>query len=135
MVGAVTILWGFVILFFLPDGPHSARILSDYERVVAVWRISGNRTGVQHYKFQMYQFKEALIDPKTYLLLLMGASYGILNGSETNFMSALIKGFGFKSTRAVLLQMPGGAIEIVSCIILGFLSTMKNMTGVTIIRM
>lgn len=131
----MTTLWGIVILLFLPDGPHKGWILSDYERVVAVWRISGNRTGVQHGKFQMYQVKEALIDPKTYLLLLMAASYGILNGSVTSFMSALIKGFKFSGMQASLLQMPGGAVEIVGCIILGFVSTFKNMTGVTIIRM
>ena len=129
----MTILWGVVILLFLPDGPHKARILNDYDRIVAVWRISENRTGVQHRRFQMYQFKEALVDPKTYLLLLMGASYGILNGSVTNFMSALIKGFGFGGMRASLLQMPGGAVEIVGCILLGFVSTFRNMTGVTMI--
>lgn len=81
----------------------------------------------------MYQVKEALLDPKTYLMLLMGISYGILNGSVTNFMSALIKGFGFSPIRSTLLQMPGGAVEVVSCIILGYISTFKNMTGVTMI--
>lgn len=109
-------------------------MFSEYERIVAVWRISKNRTGVQHPKFLAYQVKEALIDPKTYLLLLMGAALGILNGSVTSFMSALIKGFGFSSVRSSLLQMPGGACEVVGTIILGYISTFKNMTGVTIMR-
>ncbi|BDD61440.1 hypothetical protein MAP00_006484 [Monascus purpureus] len=133
VVGALTFIWAAVIFLYLPDGPHNARILTDYERIVAVWRISKNRTGVQHPRFLMYQVKEALLDPKTYLMLLMGISYGILNGSVTNFMSALIKGFGFSPIRSTLLQMPGGAVEVVSCIILGYISTFKNMTGVTMI--
>ncbi|GAD97578.1 major Facilitator Superfamily protein [Paecilomyces variotii No. 5] len=133
VVGALTIIWGVVIFLFLPDGPHNGKMLSEYERVVAVWRISKNRTGVQHPKFLPYQVKEALLDPKTYILLLMAAAIGILNGGVVSFMSALIKGFGFSSVRSSLLQMPGGACEVVGCILLGYISTFKNMTGVTII--
>ncbi|OJJ50264.1 hypothetical protein ASPZODRAFT_149629 [Penicilliopsis zonata CBS 506.65] len=132
VVGALTICWAVVIFFYLPDGPHNARMLSEYERVVAVWRISGNRTGVQHSRFLSYQVREALLDPKTYLHLLMAVSYGILNGSVTNFMSALIEGFGFSDIRATLLQMPGGAIAVFGCLTFGYLSTFKNMTGVAI---
>ncbi|KKY24387.1 putative mfs allantoate [Phaeomoniella chlamydospora] len=135
VVGVITFLWAIVILMFLPDGPHNGKMFSEYERVVAVWRISRNKTGVKHTKFLGYQAKEALLDPKTLLYILMGLCYGILNGSVANFMSALIKGFGFSALRSSLLQMPGGAVELVSCIILGYISTIKNMTGVTLIRL
>lgn len=47
IVGAMTAAWGLVVFFFLPDGPHSSRMLSEHERVVAVWRIARNQTGLK----------------------------------------------------------------------------------------
>lgn len=129
----MTFVWGFVIFFYLPDGPHNAKMLSEYERVVAVWRISRNQTGVKHKKFMAYQVREALLDPKTYLLLLMAACYGILNGGVANFLSTLIKGLGFDALQTSLLQTPGGAFEVVTCIGFGYLATVKNWVGVTIV--
>jgi hypothetical protein len=129
----MTIVWAVVIVLYLPDGPHNAKMLTEYERTVAVWRISKNRTGIRQPRFMKYQVKEALIDPKTYMLLLQGFTLGVLNGSVANFMSALIKGFGFSSLRSSLLQMPNGACEIIGCILIGRISAIKNMTGASII--
>ncbi|KUJ19341.1 MFS allantoate transporter [Mollisia scopiformis] len=133
VVGAITFAWGFVILLYLPDGPHNAKMLTEYERVVAVWRVSKNRTGVKDPKILRYQIKEALFDVKTWLLLIGAACVGILNGGVTNFASSLIKGFGFNPLKTSLLQTPGGAFELVFVILLGYLATVKNMLGATII--
>ena len=51
-------------------------MLSEYEKVVAVWRISRNRIGLKHNEIKWYQVKEALLDPKSWLVWLMGASVG-----------------------------------------------------------
>lgn len=134
MVGAITFAWGFAILLYLPDGPHNAKMFTDYERVVAVWRVSKNRTGVKDPKIHPAQIREALLDPKTWLLMVTGACYGILNGGVANFGSALIKGFGFSPLRTSLMQAPGGAFELVFVILFGYLATVKNMLGATIIR-
>lgn len=134
VVGAITIAWGFVILLYLPDGPHNAKMLTPYERVVAVWRISKNQTGVKHPKILTYQIKEACLDVKTYLLLLQAACLGILNGGVANFASALIKGFGFDALKTSLLQTPGGALELIFVIVFGYVAMNKNMLGATIIR-
>ncbi len=67
------------------------------------------------------------------MLRLSGAGMGILNGGVTNFASALIKGFGFNALKTSLLQTPGGAFELVFVILLGYLATVKNMLGATII--
>jgi hypothetical protein len=133
IVGAMTFLWGFVIIYWLPDGPHNARMLTEHERMVAVWRVSKNQMGIKHHKIVWSQVREAFVDPKTYLVLLMGACTGILNGAVANFASAIIKGFGFSALRTTLLQTPGGAFEIIACQGLGFLATRHNMLGVTII--
>ncbi|EXJ93191.1 hypothetical protein A1O3_01748 [Capronia epimyces CBS 606.96] len=133
IVGAMTFIWGFVILRYLPDGPHNARMLNEYERMVAVWRVSKNQMGIKHHKVVPSQIKEAALDGRTYLMYLMGACTGILNGCVANFASALIKGFGFSALRTSLLQTPGGAFEIIGCIGFGFIATRKNLLGITII--
>jgi MFS family permease len=133
IVGAMTFAWGFVIFLYLPDGPHNAKMLNEYERMVAVWRVSKNQMGIKHHKVVPSQIKEAFLDGRTYLMLLMGACTGILNGGVANFASSLIKGFGFDALRTSLLQTPGGAFEIIGCIGFGFIATRKNLLGLTII--
>lgn len=143
IVGCVTIAWGVVvrkapqthvshlthsiqIIIYLPDGPHNAKFLTDYEKVVAVWRVSRNRIGLKSNDFKWYQLREALTDPKSWLVWLMGAAVGILNGGVVNFTSALIKGFGYDALKASLMQTPGGAFEIVGCIMFGLLSRFEG---------
>ncbi|KAI1455017.1 MFS general substrate transporter [Annulohypoxylon moriforme] len=131
IVGGLTFIWGFVILLFLPDGPHNAKMLTEYERVVAVWRVSENQIGLKDSTIRPYQIKEALLDGKCYLLWLTAIALGLLNGAVTNFMSAIIKGFNFDALRASLLQAPGGAFEIVFCLLIGRLSQLPNMVGIS----
>lgn len=131
----MTFLWGFVIFIWLPDGPHNAKMLTEYERMVAVWRVSKNQMGIKHKTIVWSQVREAMLDGRTYLLLLMGACTGILNGSVANFASSLIKGFGFDALRTSLLQTPGGAFEVIGCFFFGWMSTKKNLLGITIIGM
>jgi hypothetical protein len=129
----MNICWSIVIIVYLPDGPHNAKMLTEYERIVAVWRISKNKTGIKHAKLLPYQMKEALFDPKTHLVLGVAAALGILNGSVTTFMSALIKGFGFDPLMTSLLQMPGGAFQVVWCFTFGYVGTQKNLMGFSLI--
>ncbi|KAL4951934.1 major facilitator superfamily domain-containing protein [Aspergillus filifer] len=133
IVGSITIAWGVVIYAYLPDGPHNAKMLSEYERVVAVWRISRNQTGLKQPKIVPSQIKEALLDPRQLLLYLMAACYGILNGGVANFLAAIIKGFGYSALRTSLLQTPVGAFQLVMVIAFGYLSKVKNMLGATIV--
>ena len=115
------------IIVFLPDGPHNAKQLTEQEKVVAVWRVSSNRMGLKSHAHRWYQVREAVLDPKVWLLWLMAAAIGILNGGVANFASALIKGFGFNALQASLMQTPGGAFEIIGCIAFGFLSRLRGM--------
>lgn len=133
IVGSMTIAWGFVIYLYLPDGPHNAKMLTEYERVVAVWRISRNQTGLKEPKIVPAQIKEALLDPRQWLLYLMAICYGILNGGVANFLAAIIKGFGYSALHTSMLQTPVGALELVMVIAFGYLSKVPNMLGATII--
>lgn len=57
-----------------------------------------------------YQIKEAFKDPKTWFFILFGLSTQVVNGSASNFGSLIIKGFGYSSLNATLLQVPYGFI-------------------------
>lgn len=123
-----------MVLLYLPDGPHKGRLFSEYERTILVWRVSKDRRGVKSPKFKLGQMKEAMIDPKTWLLCLSSACFGILNGGVVNFKSALIAGFGFTGVQANLLGMPSGPVQIVGCVGFGLLARQKNMKGVAVVR-
>lgn len=110
-------------------------MLTEYEKMVAVWRVSKNQMGIKEHTINRAQIKEAFLDGRTYLLLAMGACTGILNGGVANFASSLIKGFGFNALKTSLLQTPGGAFEVIGCVAFGWLSTKKNMLGFSIIGM
>lgn len=57
---------------------------------------------------KIYQIREALTDPKTLLIVLLGISTQVVNGSVSNFGSLIVKGFGFSSINATLMQVPYG---------------------------
>ena len=108
-------------------------MLSEYERVVAVWRVSKNQIGLKHAVIKPHQILEAFLDGRCYLIWGFGIAMGILNGGVSNFASAIIKGFGFDGLRASLLQTPGGAFQMIGCIAIGYFSQLPNMLGVAII--
>jgi Major Facilitator Superfamily len=133
VVGALSLGCGILAVFLLPSGPHNAFFLNKEEKAVAVWRIAGNRTGVQHSKLLAYQVREAFLEPRVWLLAVQQLSLGIVNGGVTNFFSALLSGFGWPSQKAVLYQLPGGAFQLVVTIIAGIISSkVPNSTIITI---
>lgn len=107
----------------LPSGPHDAWFLTHDEKLVAVWRVSENQTGIKNPKIQLYQAKEALLEPRVWFLAIQQLSIGIINGSITNFQSALLKGFGFSSSRTILYQLPNGAFQIICTVACGAIAT------------
>lgn len=76
--------------------------------MVAVWRVRKNRIGVKHPKILWYQVVEGVKDPKVYLVALCGMCLGLLNGAISNFLTTLLKSFGYGKLKSVLYQMPGG---------------------------
>jgi hypothetical protein len=78
--------------------------------------------GIKDEHFKPHQIKEALIDPKFWLLCLSGFCNGVVSGGLGNFGSALIKGFGFSGLNATLLQLPTGIAEFICLPIAGWIA-------------
>ena len=70
----------------------------------------------------MYQFKEALLDPLTWMFVFYALVGDIPNGGITNFFSQLIVSFGYTEAQSLLYGTPGGAVEVVTITVWGFLS-------------
>ena len=118
ILGAITVAWGFVVLYLLPDNPVQARFLSQMQRIIAVERMRRGQTGIENTHFKSYQVKEALLDPKTWLLVVMTLSIQMVNGAVSGFGAIIVSSFGFNGLHSVLLTGALGGIVFV--LLLGF---------------
>ncbi|GFP51967.1 uncharacterized transporter C417.10 [Trichoderma asperellum] len=82
----------------------NARFLTKEERVLAIHRIKVNEQGIGNKHFKWYQVKEALTDPIVW-----------------GFVFQLIVSFGYTPEQSLLYGTPGGAVEVVTLLLCGFL--------------
>ncbi|SCV02700.1 LAMI_0H02102g1_1 [Lachancea mirantina] len=123
VTGLITVFVGFAIFFHLPDDPSKAWFLSEREKLMVVERIRGNQQGFGNHHIKWYQVKEAFTDVRTWLFFAFSIGSNIPNGGLTNFMNILIKNdFGYSTKESLLMTMPTGAVELVACPLIGFLS-------------
>ncbi|KAK7429821.1 hypothetical protein QQZ08_003666 [Neonectria magnoliae] len=107
ILGVLTFLWTAVIWYFLPNTISSARFLSAEERRFAGDRVvvaGTGRTEESHWRWD--QFKEALIDPKTWLVFGIELVQSIPNSGTQNFANIVIKSFNFTSLQSTLINIP-----------------------------
>lgn len=109
VAGSITIVWSFVILFFLPPDPIRAKF-SDRERYIAVARLRVNNSGVRNTHFKVEQLWELLLDVKFWLAFAMAFLMLVANGPVSTFTPIIISDLGFSGLNSLLLVMPAGAI-------------------------
>ncbi|CAD6574935.1 MAG: hypothetical protein TREMPRED_001252 [Tremellales sp. Tagirdzhanova-0007] len=120
--GAFTSVWGIILLVFLPDTPASATFLKQDQKIIAVKRVAGNRTGTKNTEFKYEQVREAFMDPKLYILFVGAVAAQIPNGVVSNFSSTIISGFGFNKFQTTLLDIPSSLMQIGSLVLSGYLA-------------
>jgi ACS family allantoate permease-like MFS transporter len=121
LIGLLTVCVGIIFLLVVPDNQLNAWWLSKDDRRLAIERVRINQQGIGNKHFKMYQLKEALTDPLTWAFVLYIGLAGIPTGGITNFFSQLIVSFGYTPQQSLLYGTPGGAVEIVSLLICGYL--------------
>lgn len=142
--GGLTFTTGVIVWLLLDATPVDAGWLSVEEKAIALERVRDNKTGVEMWGFQWYQLKEALCDPRIYLLFLLMVSTGLPNGGLTAFgmISAgvrpfmtdyvtgptLISGFGFDTNTTTLLSMVPGACAAIGTVVVLFVIKYTNRT-------
>lgn len=128
VIGLMNFVFSMIFLWLCPDSPATAKFLTDHEKTILIERISRNSKGLKETKFKWYQAREAAIDPTVWIICLSGFGCGVINGGISNFLSSIIKGFGYTGIEAVALQLPTGAVEFVMVFGAGVLAiTVKNM--------
>ena len=70
LCGSLAILVGAAVLLWMPDSPVHARFLTPEERIAAVERIRDDQGGTENKKFKKEQVIEALLDIRTWLIVL-----------------------------------------------------------------
>ncbi|KAL2830983.1 MFS general substrate transporter [Aspergillus pseudoustus] len=134
ILGSVTIFYGIVLVFVLPDSPSKAWFLNDYEKKIALHRTLENRTGVMDEgEFKVSQMLDALTDPQAWLLVGYSLTQNIPNGGFSSFSSIIINGFGFSELNSLLLSAPSGLLQIAA--IVGICLTAKYVKKSRIITM
>lgn len=68
-VEGVTCLWCLVLFWLLPDNPATWKVLNDRERYIAIDRVRVDQTGIENKPVKWSQVIEAMIDPKSWVLL------------------------------------------------------------------
>jgi predicted MFS family arabinose efflux permease len=91
--------------------------------------------GIENTQFKWYQVVACLLDPQTWMISLITISSNVPNGAVSSYQATLIKSFGFNSKTTALLQLPSGAVSVISIIIATYLAGRFDQRGVNIITL
>ncbi|GAA6034010.1 hypothetical protein JCM8097_000648 [Rhodosporidiobolus ruineniae] len=127
LMGGITVFVGVAVFIWLPSSPSTAKFLTENERVIALERVRSNASGTVSHRFKKDQAKEAFTDPKVWGLVATMAIICVPNAAITSFTSILIKSFGYTSQEALLLNMPCGAIAIITTLSVCWLADAKKL--------
>ncbi|KAF4600952.1 hypothetical protein EYR38_005598 [Pleurotus pulmonarius] len=126
VLGGLAIVVGISILIWLPDSPIHARMLTAEERIAALERVRDDQGGTENKTIKRDQVVEALLDIRTWLIVLTVMLTSVPNGGISNFSSIIIRNFGYTSRQALILGTPGGAMHACMVIFCGWYSDKKN---------
>jgi len=115
--GAMTVIWAFVVLFFLPSDPIRAKGFTNRERYIAVARMQENNSGVRNIHWKRSQVAESLLDIRFWLHFFIALTLSVANGAYSTFTPIVVKGFGYNALTSLLLTIPSGFVT--GCIELG----------------
>ncbi|KIM90714.1 hypothetical protein PILCRDRAFT_143473 [Piloderma croceum F 1598] len=126
LLGGLAIIVGICVLIWLPDSPVHARILTKEERIAALERVRDDQGGTENKTIKKDQIMEALLDIRTWLIVLTTMLTSIPNGALTNFSNIIIKGFGYSSKQTLILSTPAGVLASATVIFCGWYSDKKG---------
>ncbi|KIJ70204.1 hypothetical protein HYDPIDRAFT_79103 [Hydnomerulius pinastri MD-312] len=126
LLGGLAILVGIIVLLWFPDSPVNWRMLTEEERIASLERVRDDQGGTENKKFKKDQVVEALLDVRTWLIVLATMLTDIPSGGLTNFSNIIIKNFGYTSKQTLILATPSGLVEVISVVICGWYSDRKG---------
>ncbi|KAL9546431.1 hypothetical protein MBANPS3_006662 [Mucor bainieri] len=107
--GIATVAIGILTFFFLVDDTHHKLLrLTEKEKEIVEERSKDNCV-VRNKEIKKDQMWEAAKEPRLWILFMAFLLNSLQNGGLTTFSTLLVKGLGFSSLNAIILQIPNGA--------------------------
>lgn len=101
VIGAVNVVVGILVVFFLPAKPQSASFLSSEEKSFVLDRLAVNQAGIGNNDAKPHQIFQAFKDAQVWLLCLITILCSLSSGVITTFSATLIKGFGYDGKQSL----------------------------------
>ncbi|KAH6885217.1 major facilitator superfamily domain-containing protein [Thelonectria olida] len=111
--GVISVIFGFFVLWWMPDSPMRAHCFTEQEKHEMVERVRDNQTGIQNKKFKKEQFIEGLKDPQIWGYALISMCTALPTSGLGAFANIIIKSFGFSTLETQLLAMVLGFYIII----------------------
>jgi hypothetical protein len=111
--GTFSALWGFFVLWWMPDSPMKAKCFSEEDKHLMVERVRSNQTGLQNRKFRKYQMLEGFKDPQTWCYCGIAICTTLPTSGLGAFANIIITGFKFSVLQTQLLAMVLGFYIII----------------------
>ncbi|KAJ7228739.1 MFS general substrate transporter [Mycena pura] len=125
LLGGLAILVGLSVLIWMPDSPVNAHFLTKEERIAALERVRDDQGGTENHHIKKEQIYEALLDIRTWLIVLATLFTSIPNGALSNFSNIVIKSFGY-THQTLILSTPAGAVAAITTLFCGWYSDKKG---------
>lgn len=109
LCGGMTMCWGVLLYFFLPDNILTAKRFTIEERAMLIAQSAKNRTGVFNRQIKTSQIKEVFMDSQIWLLFFYTLLNEVINGGIANFNKLIVKGFTKDPLLTTAYGIPYGA--------------------------
>lgn len=110
LAGSLTFLWSFVVFFFMPDSPITAKGFTEVEIAMVMQRLKADNAGVPSREFKPRQILECVTSINFWCVNVMSLLTSVTSGPISSFGSIIFKAMGFSSRISLLLNMPNGAM-------------------------
>ncbi|KAJ7056873.1 major facilitator superfamily domain-containing protein [Mycena amicta] len=132
VLGSATIVVGIWALISMPDSPMEVSWLTEAEKRIAIQRVAVNQTGIKNTHFKWQHLRELVLDPQIWLLTCLIVATSLSSGVISFYSTTLIRNFGFSPQRSALLNMPSGAVSLLSNLTTAYIAHRYNARALTI---
>ncbi|KAG1358171.1 hypothetical protein G6F62_000948 [Rhizopus arrhizus] len=109
--GALTVLFGILVFFFLPDTPTSYMFRLTKEEEAIVEERTRDNAVVRVYEIKTHHVFEALREPRLWLICLSTFCNNLHTGGLVVFSTLIVQSLGFTSSESILMQIPSGCVS------------------------
>ena len=130
----LTIATSPVVYWRLDNDISEARFLTPEDRIKGIQRLQTNQSSVgeRHDEFKWAQVREAALDAKTYLWLILAILPNMGSVLPSTFGPLILNGFGFDKYQTLLVNMPFGAVQTIVILLGCFAANKMKLKGVVL---